>query len=312
MENKSNSSCEGFFKDDIMKGVCIALVVVFLFASGNFLGSLTNVKKNTAVETEDPVVITTTAAPQTAAPTTAPTTAPTSEAPAGNETADTTAAPAADTTTAAPASDAPSTGAPQSKAEIVAYFNDAANKVKTEATQVVRNYEDNQHNPEKLVLPSALQSIGEGLIGKFLKRNDTPVTMATKDEIVAGFPVSGQTYSSKLTDADVKEATCTDEGSNYSIKLVLNDCVDPAEGTGVNAAFDIIKPSDVTDNAPMVTKFSCNYYNNTIECKVDKATGHMVSATYTQPIVLDVTAKVVLTLDATVGMTFIKDYTITY
>ena len=38
----------------------------------------------------------------------------------------------------------------------------------------------------------------------------------------------------------------------------------------------------------------------------------MIAATYTLPIILNVTAKVVVSLDAQVGMTFEHDYTITY
>ena len=38
----------------------------------------------------------------------------------------------------------------------------------------------------------------------------------------------------------------------------------------------------------------------------------MTWAKYTLPMVLSVTAKVLVTIDAKVGMTFIDDYTITY
>ncbi|MBQ7295071.1 MAG: hypothetical protein IJW86_02635 [Clostridia bacterium] len=302
MENNSNSSWS-FLKDDVMKGLAIALVIIFLFSSGNILGSLMNVKTETA-----DVDATTTTAPTTTAPTTAPTTTAPTAAPSGDDTT-TTAAPSGDTTTTA----APSNGAPQTKAEIIAYFNESANKVKTDATKVVRNYEDLRHNEEKLVVPSALQSIGSNLISTFLKKNETPVEYASNADIIASYPAAGETWSSKLTEADVAEATCTDNGSEYEIMIKLNTTTDPAAGTGAAAAFSTIKTEDVMDAAGFVVQsFSAEYYDCVIKCKIDKATGHTTWSNYTLPILLRVEAKVMVTLNAEVGMTFEHDYTITY
>ncbi len=308
MENNSNNSWS-FLKDDVMQALAIALVIVFLFSSGNILGSLLNVKTQSEDVGADTEISTTAPTTQpTTAPTTQPTTAPTTAAPSGDDTT-TTAAPSGDTTTTA----APSNGAPQSKAEIIAYFNESADKIKTDATKAVRNYEDLRHNEEKLVLPSALQSIGSGLISSFLKKNETPVEYASNADIVASYPVGGQTWTSKLTEADVAEATCTDNGTEYEITLKLNTSVDPATGTGVAAAFNVIKSEDVMDAAGFVVQsFSAEYYDCVIKCKIDKATGRTTWANYTSPILLRVEAKLFGTLHAEVGMTFESDYTITY
>ena len=306
MENNS----KGFFNDEIMQGLAIALIIIVLFSSGNILGSLMNVKTKSADADSDVEVSTT-------VPTTAPTQAPT-QAPTEAPTQAPTQAPAADDTTAAPAGDttpteAPSTGAPQTKAEIIAYYNDSANKVKTDATKVVRNYEDLRHNEEKLVVPSALQSVGSKLISTFLKKNETPVEYATNADIVASFPAGGETWSSKLTEADVAEATCIDNGTEYEIMIKLNTSTDPAAGTGAAAAFTTIKTEDVMDAAGFIVQsFSAEYYDSVIKCKVDKATGNMTWANYTLPILLRVEAKLMGTLHAEVGMTFEHDYTITF
>ena len=306
MENNSNNSWS-FLKDDVMKGLAIALVVIFLFSTGNILGSLMNVKTQKADVDTDVTVSTTAPTTQpTQAPATQPTQAPTqapTDAPSGGDTTAPTQAPA----------DAPSTGAPQTKAEIIAYFNESADKVKTEATKVVRNYEDLRHNADKLVLPKALQSIGEGLISSFLKKNETPVEYATNADIVASYPAAGQTWSSKLTEADVAEATCTDNGSEYEIMIKLNTSTDPAAGTGAAAALSTIKSEDVMNAAGFVVQsFSAEYYDAVIKCKVDKATGRTTWSNYTLPILLRVEAKLFGTLHAEVGMTFEHDYTITY
>lgn len=306
MENNTNSSWS-WLKDDLFQGIAIALVVILLFSTGHVLGSLTNVSTKNA---DDDVVAESTTTPTTqptTAPTTQPTTAPTTAAPSGDTT--TTAAPSGDTTTTA----APSNGAPQTKAEIIAYFNESANKVKTDATKVVRNYEDLRHNEEKLVVPSALQSVGSNLISTFLKKNETPVEYATNADIIASYPVAGETWASKLTEADVAEATCTDNGNEYEIMIKLNTTTDPAVGTGAAAAFSTIRTEDVMDAAGFVVQsFSAEYYDCVVKCKIDKATGRTTWANYTLPILLRVEAKLMVTLNAEVGMTFEHDYTITY
>ncbi len=295
------------FDPEIKKGLIIALVIILLFGSGNFLGGIFS--KKTQVTTDS-----STTAPQTQAPTQAPATqAPatqeqTTAAPAGEQTTAASAS-AGDSTTAAPA-DQPSTGAPTSKADIVKLFNESANKIKTSATKVTRNWQDYQHNEDKTVLPSALQSIGKPLISKFLTKNETPVEWTGAD-ITANYPVAGESFVSNTTEADLADATCTDDGTSYNIVLKFNECTDP-QGSGCANAFTLIKEADVKGNAPMVQSFSCKLYDAQIECKIDKATGNMTWAKYTLPMVLSVSAKVLVTIDASVGMTFIDDYTIAY
>lgn len=304
---------------DVRTGLAIALAIIILFGSGNFLGGLMSKNKDINTETK-PAASQATTVPTTQAPATtaAPATQATTAAQPANADASASSdastpagdasAPAGDATTAAPAS----TGAPTAPADILKLFNESANKVKTNATKVVRNYEDLRHDEEHLQLPSALQSIGSGLISTFLKKNETPVEYATKEDIIANFPVAGQTYVSQATEADIAEASCTDDGTYYNIVLKFKESVDPAEGTGCAAAFNTIKADDVYNNAKVVTAFNAKYYDATINCKIEKATGNMVAATYTLPIILNVTAKVLVSVDAQVGMTFEHDYTITY
>ncbi len=295
------------FDPEIKKGLIIALVIILLFGSGNFLGGVFS--KKTQVTSDS-----STTAPQTQAPTQAPATqAPatqeqTTAAPAGEQTTAASAS-AGDSTTAAPA-DQSSTGARMSKADIVKLFNESANKIKTGASKVTRNWQDYQHNEDKTVLPSALESIGKPLISKFLKKNETPLEL-TGEDIKKVYPVAGEDFVSKTTEADLADATCTDDGTSYNIVLKFNECTDPV-GSGCANAFTLIKESDVKGNAPMVQSFSCKLYDAQIECKIDKATGNMTWARYTLPMVLSVTAKVFVTIDASVGMTFVDDYTIAY
>lgn len=301
------------FDPSVKKGIAIAVALILVFSFGYFIGTTNNIQINhNGVATEVPQTVTPVAVP-TAAPTAAPvapTEAPTA-APAAPETPaapDTTAAPA-ETPTEAPA--APASSAPTTTAEILKLYNTSANKIKTGAKSVTRNWEDLQHNEEKLVVPSALQSIGKGLINTFLKKDETPVTWTGKEEICANYPVKGTTYVSNATEADIAEATCTDDGTYYNIKLKFKDCKDPTTN-GVGSAFTIMKGEEIKAAASVVQDFSVQYYNATIEAKIEKSTGNMVHTLYTLPSVLSVTAKVLVTLDAQVGMTFIDDYSIDY
>ena len=296
------------FDPEVKKGLIIALVIVLLFSSGNFLGSLMSSGKAIDKASSD---VASAVATQPATTTQPAATAPPATQPAASEStapAADSSAPAADST--APANNNASTGAPSSKADIVNLYNESANKIKTNASKVTRNFEDLQHNSEYTEMPGALQSIGSGLISSFLKKNETPVDYTGAD-INANFPVKGETYVSKVTEADLSDATCTDDGTNYNITLKFNECTDPTTN-GCAVAFNIIKPEEVYNAAKVVKSFSCRYYDAVIECKIDKATGNMTWVKFTLPMVLSVTAQVLATLDAKVGMTFIDDYTITY
>lgn len=300
---------------EIKKGLSIALVIILLFSSGNILGSVLYTDKNlqdayaSGSEVTEDAAATQPPVTDTTAPTTPSTQPPatTPNANAGTSDTSTTAPAASDTATTA----APAGAAPQTKAEILALYNESANKVKTNATSVTRNYEDMRHNTEKLELPSLLQSTGESLISQFLKKNETPETYSGNADIIAKFPLPGETWVSKLTEADIAEATCTDNGTEYEIMLKAVTQADAAVGSGVGAGFEVIKTEDVMNAAGFIVKsFNTEYYDCVVKCKIDKATGNMTWANFTTPIVMKVQAKI--GINAQVGMTFEKDYTIAY
>lgn len=221
----------------------------------------------------------------------------------------------AEDTPSAPTEDKEETPAPSgemSTAEIVKLFNESANKVKTDATKVVKNYEDREVQEDKLVVPSALKSLAPTLMDKFMKDDTDPIEYATKEDIAANYMVPNQTYVSQLTEADVAEATCVDNGTEYEITIKLKDETNPSAGKGVGSVFDVIEASEITDAVTFVEKFDTEYYNCVVKCRIDKASGHTVWANYITPLVLNVTVNMFGTHDASVGLSFEKDYTITY
>lgn len=286
-------------EESTRKGICAGLVIILVFASGYFVGSITNITANgripvaqqaTPVQqaTQPPVAaVATTAAPAT-------TQAAASETPAA----------------------APSTGAYSTTEEIVNLFNEAVNKVKTDATQVTKNFEMRNYDSAQSVIPSALNSLASNLMDQYLGDDTEPIVYATKEEIVANYQVPEQTYCSQLTAADVASATCTDNGTEYELTLNLNESVNPVQGTGVGAACDVIEAGQVTSNgavAAILKEFTITYSNCVIKCKIDKETMRVTWANYLTPLTIDALVSVVVaSVDAKVVLSFEKDYTIAY
>lgn len=311
-----NNSKEINFSD-IIKGLAIAMCLVVLLCSGYLVGLVTSSNNTVKVGGEQgftvqnaenikeveikpvtPGADTTT----TAAPTTQPqqdTTAPVADE-ADKNTADTT------TQAANPGSSEKTT------AEIVALFNESANRIKGEATKVVKNYEYRTVNNEHLVVPSALQATAEEMMGKFMGDDLEPIEYATAEEIAAEYMVPDQSYVSVLTEADVKEAKCVDNGTEYEITIYAKDCTNPSAGTAVGAAFDVIETAEISEKTSMIEKFDSQYYDCFVRCKIDKATGKMTWANYTVSVIIDCRAKMIKTFDVKCGMTFEKDYNIFY
>jgi hypothetical protein len=195
--------------------------------------------------------------------------------------------------------------------EIVAYFNECANKVKTEATKVVKNYE--KRNVNDLVVPKALESMSGTFINEVMADDTEPITYATKDEIRENFIVPGQDYVSCLKASDVVKAECKDNGKEYVIYFKLKDEKNPKAGSGVGSVCDVIEAGELAEKAPsFLEEFSATYYNCEVTATIDKATGRMVHVVYSTPLTMKVVVNLLGTHNVGASITFIKDYSITY
>lgn len=196
-------------------------------------------------------------------------------------------------------------------AEMVAYFNECANKVKTEATKVVKNSEKRIVGVIKV--PDVLQSMAEDLLKNNMKDDTEPIVYDTKEEIRDNFLVPNQDYVSLLTAADVLQATCKDNGKEYEIYFKLKDEKNPTAGKGVAAVCDVIEAEEIAAKAPSFLKeFSTYYRGCEVKATIDKATGRMTHAIYSTPVTLNVVVELFGTHSASVELTFVKDFSITY
>ena len=201
---------------------------------------------------------------------------------------------------------------PTSVDEIVAYFNTAANRIKPEASKVVKNYEKRTVNEDKLVLPAALESTARSMLSSLMKDDTDPIAYETREDITNEFIVPEQSYSSRLKPEWVKSATITDNGGEYIIRIKLKDQKNPSAGNGIGAVCDVIEVSEVAEKASFVEKFTTDYYNCEVVATVDKASGKVVHMNYLTSVVLEMTVNMFGTHDGSVGFTFEKDYSITY
>ena len=298
MENNTNKTPSA-----LTQGIVIALIILVLFASGNFLGSLSGTPdKDVTEDTQAEEVMQSTEAPTQAPVTQAPVTQAPTQAPA--DSTDT------NEPTNAPVADAPS--GEMTKAEIIAMFNESANRVKTEATKLVKNYEYKKMLEEYLEVPSVLNGMMDTFMGSVMKDDLEPQEYVGTDMIIEKYPVPRETWSSKLTEADVTEATCIDNGTEYEITLKLAETINPTVGSGVAAAMDTITEEDKAGIPDMVSKMDMRYFDCVIQCKIDKATGRTTWSTYTTPVVFDCEVKMFGTHAVKMGLSFEKEYVITY
>ena len=268
-----------------------ALAIVLSFAA---CGAKTTDETTTEPLTEEITseeAVTEEAAPATeeaAAATAEDATEATTEAAAPEDATETEAAATEEEATEAPK-------APQTKEEIINYFNDSVNKVKTDAKSVTRNY-SKITLAGSMTLPSSINGIlkllggADEFVGGQLEKNSnlTPETY-TGAQIKAKYPVEGESYASKLTPADVQSATCTENNGKYTITITT---VPDAKSASVThgqghapKAFNVPLPATINENIPgvatgIVGTASMNYPSSKIVAIIDAETGNVVTADY--------------------------------
>ena len=182
---------------------------------------------------------------------------------------------------------------PQTKEEIVAYFNKVINDVKPGAKSIsqiaVTNY-----LAGTATISQGIQGVykmlgGDDWLNKMLRDNSQGAATYTGADIKAKFPVAGQSWSSKLSASDVSSATCTEKDGIYTItiKTVADSKSSSVQyGQGHNPkVFSVPLPAVVNENIPgaakgMVGEASMAYPSSTITIKVSAKAGKVLSAEY--------------------------------
>ena len=187
--------------------------------------------------------------------------------------------------------------APEGKEEIVAYFNDAINAVKPNATKVVHKSSAITLNGSLKVpgvIDGAMKLLGgaEKFIGDQLAKNSKGEQIYTGADIAAKFPVEGEDYASKLTADDVKSVATqwSEDGKYLIVKIVAKSDAKSAavkHGQGyAPKAFNVVLPGIVNDNIPGAVKgmiggdAQMNYPECTVVAYINFDTGMVEKAEY--------------------------------
>ncbi|HIT53346.1 MAG TPA: hypothetical protein IAD07_05340 [Candidatus Fimivicinus intestinavium] len=210
------------------------------------------------------------------------TTKPTTTKPSGGGSSSTTTKP----TTTKPATTKPTTTKPSttkpsgggstqpSKADIVNEFNAAANKVKT-------------GRPGLKYDMTFSMSVSSGPLPDFpMDALNESGTVAKGKNLNSIFPVSGQSWSSRLPVSAVQSASRTLKDGKYTIKLTLNaeSCGANVGGSAHGKVFTVLDLDDLNASAAeqdlQFQNISHSFSGSIITCVVDARTGNMLSATY--------------------------------
>ena len=258
--------------------ILLAAAMLFAFAA---CGDKTNEETTTTTAAEE----------ITDAPVEESTDAPATEAPVEESSA-------ADTSDVSEdASEAESTTAaanamPEGKEAIVAYFNTAVNNAKKSSKSIHSNYMKHAVAGEIEGIPSALNGIGQKLIKDNMGEDDTKknVTWSSAEDKNKFFPVEGENYASKLTAADVKNATVTEKNGKWEIKITTvadTRAENYSHSIGhAPKAFNAVLPGIIGGYIPDAAKLigvgtvATAYPSSTVVVTVDPATGNVTHANY--------------------------------
>ncbi len=201
---------------------------------------------------------------------------------------------------------------PSTPEEIVALFNESANKIKTDAILVVKNYEKRTVNEEHVSIPKAIESVASGMLKTFMKDDLNPIPYTTREEIRTDFVVPNQSYVSRLKASDVEYASCKDTGKTYEIYFKLKTSVNPSAGVGVGSVCDVIETYDVANGPAFIEEFSTKYYNCEVKAVYNKESGRITHINYKTPLILNLRVSLMGTHSGSLGFTFEKDFSVTY
>ncbi len=183
---------------------------------------------------------------------------------------------------------------PESKAEVLEYYNKAVNSVKTGAKSVKQHYSKISLNgkttlPGWIDVPMKILGGADKFINDQLTKNSAGAATYSGADIKAKFPVEGESYASVLTTSDIQSATCTEKDGIYTIKVVTK--ADPKSTTVKHGqghspkAFNVVLPAIVNDNIPgpvagAVGLAEMEYPASTATITVDAATGKVLTALF--------------------------------
>lgn len=179
--------------------------------------------------------------------------------------------------------------APQTKAEAIAYVNEALNAVKRQKAGFKKVYKRDAAGDIN-GLPGWLKDV---------IRQDETTTSAKGQDNTDTFPAAGYGWSSRLRESDVQSYTFKEEGGYYVIRLQLGKEKNPTPGeTSSYGRCMSVVTVDSAESIPGISNVSMDYHDGYVCAKVDSESGKVVECTFSAA--ADVSASVVVLGDLSV------------
>jgi hypothetical protein len=180
--------------------------------------------------------------------------------------------------------------APKTKAEVIAYLNDALNAVKANRPGFTKAYKRDAAG-DISGLPGWLSSI--------IKQDETK-TYQKGTDYTDIFPAAGYSWSSRLRESDVTKFSIEENGKYYDIRVDLGNETNPTPGeTSSYGRCMSVVTVDSAESIPGIKNVSMRYHNGYVTAKVDAETDRIVRCEFSAA--ADVQATVTILGDISVS-----------
>ena len=180
--------------------------------------------------------------------------------------------------------------APKTKAEVIAYLNDALNAVKANRPGFTKAYKRDAAG-DISGLPGWLSSI--------IKQDETK-TYPKGTDYTDIFPAAGYSWSSRLRESDVTKFSIEENGQYYDIRVDLGNETNPTPGeTSSYGRCMSVVTVDSAESIPGIKNVSMNYHNGYVTARVDAETNRIVRCEFSAA--ADVQATVTILGDISVS-----------
>lgn len=194
------------------------------------------------------------------------------------------------------------TPAKTSSEEVLHYFNELVNKIKSEKPAVSYNIEKNIPNDSIRVTKkgaeqseetdSSLDAINDSakglkdLVLENIKRTRGNIAYGEENSDILF--VKGESWASKLTENDIKYASMKEVGDNYYITIAFNDLTSAEAQEVLTKAFDLRDKDDILNSAELaktnaylkLNDYDVVYSGCTITATVNRFTDELTNVYY--------------------------------
>ena len=117
---------------------------------------------------------------------------------------------------------------------------------------------------------------------KLVTANKSTTMKKGSDDIKDDFPAAGYSWSSKLREQDITNATLKQNGKYYEIRLTLGNEKNPAKGeaSSYGRVMSVIYAAEAGNMVPGIKSINMSYHDGYVYAKIDSTTGKLVSAEF--------------------------------